>query len=128
MKLREFSLLVDQNVGAELVAHLRNNGFDVLELSQVGMTAATDEEILAKANTEGRVVITHDSDFGSLAVQAAAPFIGIVYLRPGHISSAENIDAMNQLLNSEPDLNPRFVIVVKRTKNQVTIRVRQSAP
>ncbi len=39
-----------------------------------------DEEILAKANSEGRVLITLDKDFGELAIMRGSPHAGIVRL------------------------------------------------
>ncbi len=39
-----------------------------------------DEEILARARSEGRVLVTLDKDFGELAVVRGAPHCGIVRL------------------------------------------------
>jgi hypothetical protein len=33
------------------------------------------------------VLLTHDIDFGGVAILAVEPYIGIVYRRPGHISA-----------------------------------------
>jgi predicted nuclease of predicted toxin-antitoxin system len=39
-----------------------------------------DEEIIAKANKEGRVLITLDKDFGEIAIVKGRPHCGIVRL------------------------------------------------
>jgi predicted nuclease of predicted toxin-antitoxin system len=38
--------------------------------------------MLRRTVAEDRVVVSHDHDFGTLAVLAGEPIIGIVYLRP----------------------------------------------
>jgi predicted nuclease of predicted toxin-antitoxin system len=42
-----------------------------------------DVDVLERAASQGRVVVTHDVAFGRSAIRAGAAFIGIVYLRPG---------------------------------------------
>jgi hypothetical protein len=34
------------------------------------------------------VVVTHDLAFGRHAIRAGTSFVGIIYLRPGHISAS----------------------------------------
>jgi len=50
----------------------------VTTTNETGLNAATDEEHLAFARDEGRVVVTHDSDFLRLHNQGV-PHAGIVY-------------------------------------------------
>jgi predicted nuclease of predicted toxin-antitoxin system len=57
--------------------------------------------------SEGRVVVTQDSDFGTLVIGQHEPVIGIVYLRPGHIDSQFTIDSIQTLLNQSLDLPAR---------------------
>ncbi len=71
MKLREFPLLTDQNIHADVVAFLRDEGFDVVDVQQAGLFNAEDAAILSWAVMQGRVIVTHDADFGMLAIQAA---------------------------------------------------------
>lgn len=128
MKLRNFPLLTDQNIHPDVVAFLAAEGFDVVDIAQAGMIGATDAEILAHAASQGRIVLTHDADFGSLTIPQGLPFVGIVYLRPGHVGPQPTIDSIQQLLLADPDLQPPVLVVVKRTSNTVTIRIRQVTP
>lgn len=128
MKLRDFPLLADQNLHADVVAFLRSLGFDVLAVSEAGLGTASDVDLLARSVAEGRVVVTHDADLGTLAIQAGQAFVGIIYLRPGHVGAAPTIDTLQQLLQADPDLNPPFLIVAKRAGTTVTIRIRQGTP
>jgi len=44
------------------------------------MTGADDLTVLRLAYTQQRVILTHDSDFGTLAVARGEPVIGLVSL------------------------------------------------
>lgn len=128
MKLRDFGLLADQNLHPDVVAFLRGAGFDVLAVHEAGLSGESDTNLLSRAFGENRVVVTHDADFGTLAVQGGQPFVGILYLRPGHVRPEPTIDTVQQVLQANPDLTPPFLIVAKRTGSTVTIRIRQGTP
>ena len=57
-----------------------------------------DEEILARAHAEGRVVVTIDKDFGELAILRGAPHHGIVRLSamPARSQGAACVTVINQ--------------------------------
>lgn len=82
MKLIEFPLLTNENIDAEVVRFLRERGFDVRDVCESGLRGAADIDLIRKAVAENRVIVTHDSDFGTLAVHAGAPIVGLLFLRP----------------------------------------------
>ena len=59
-------LLADENIPHASIQALRDAGQDVLSASEV-MARALDREVLARAEAEGRVLVTFDRDFGALA-------------------------------------------------------------
>jgi predicted nuclease of predicted toxin-antitoxin system len=77
VKLREFPLLADENIHPVVIDWLRNQGLDVLTVHEANLAAADDQNVLQLAYTQRRVVVTHDSDFGTLAVLGQEPFVGI---------------------------------------------------
>ena len=85
MRLTQFAFLADENIHPEVVGFLQQRGLDVLTATEAGLAGAADTEILRVAFATHRVVLTHDSDCGTLAVAAGQPVRGIVYIRPGHI-------------------------------------------
>lgn len=125
MTLTDFPLLTDENIDPEVVSYLRSRGFDVCDVVAEGWLGASDQELLSRATAEGRIVLTHDSDFGTLAVLGGQPLVGVIYLRPGHIDAAFTIATIEAVLDSNPQLTPPFLLVARRHGTQVTIRVRR---
>ena len=56
-------LLLDAGLPRGAAADLSAHGWDVQHVTDVGLGAARDEDILATAEREGRAVITLDHDF-----------------------------------------------------------------
>ena len=85
----------------------------------------TDDRILLEmAHTEGRIVITHDRDFGQFIYVEQFPFTGILYLRPGHLKPDFTITSLNYLLQEHLELSPPFIIVAENTGTKIKLRIR----
>lgn len=125
MILRGAAYLADENIHPQVVAYLRAEGSDVLDVKEGGMSGASDLALIRHAFADQRIVLTHDSDFGRLAVAAGEPMVGIVYLRPGHIRSDHTIGTLRALFDRGIDPSPPFIVVVERSGGRVKIRVRQ---
>ena len=72
-------LLLDACVWGGAVTDLRTAGHDVVWAGDWERDPG-DEEILATAHAEGRVLVTLDKDFGELAVVKGLPHSGILRL------------------------------------------------
>jgi predicted nuclease of predicted toxin-antitoxin system len=72
-------LLLDSCVWGGALTRLRAAGHDVVWSGEWPADPG-DEEILARALAEGRVLVTLDKDFGELAVVRELPHAGIVRL------------------------------------------------
>ncbi len=59
-------ILADESVEGEIVVRLRSEGHDVAYVPETS-AGIRDDEVLARANTEDRVLLTEDMDFGDLA-------------------------------------------------------------
>ncbi len=53
-------------ISPRTVAFLRERGHDAVHLHEQGLDRLLDPDILDKARREGRVLLAHDLDFGSL--------------------------------------------------------------
>jgi predicted nuclease of predicted toxin-antitoxin system len=72
-------LLLDTCVWGGAKAELQAAGHDVLWTGDLSQDPG-DEDILAQANREQRVLITLDKDFGELAIRRSLPHCGILRL------------------------------------------------
>lgn len=80
---------MDQHIPNVAVAALRRRGVDVLTAHEAGTCGRTDEEQLRFATADGRVIVTFDADYLTLADAFLAngeTFAGIVYCRPDRYS------------------------------------------
>ena len=74
-------LLADENLAWDAVEALRALGHDVAWV-RIDAPGIGDEQVLARAAAESRVLVTADKDFGELAFQRELPAdSGIILLR-----------------------------------------------
>ena len=96
-------------------------GHDVLSAAEHA-PQATDEELLALALVEERILITEDKDFGELVFVRRLPHTCII--RFSAMPVAEKVAAMRQLIESEAETMHQGNIIVV-TRNRVRIRRRE---
>ena len=103
--------LANENVSATVVQGLRARGHDVTWACE-GLRGAADAAILACAQSEQRIVLTHDKDFGELAFRLGLPAnCGIVLLRlAGNGPQADNRRAL-EALDSRDDWVGHFAVI-----------------
>lgn len=123
MKFQELRILTDENVSPKVVAFLRKQGLDVLDTKEQRWYGKSDDELLEIAYQEQCWILTHDADFGTLAVHEGKPYHGIIFLRLGNLQSHHVIKVCHQLLCHDLDLSPQALLVVEEDR----IRIRQTS-
>lgn len=74
-------LLADENIAGTVIRELRRRGHDVLSVKE-SMRSEPDDAILARAQDEARIIVTHDKDFGELAFRSRLPAsCGVILFR-----------------------------------------------
>jgi predicted nuclease of predicted toxin-antitoxin system len=58
--------LLDMGLAQRTAEYLRGHGYDAVHLREQGLQRLSDQSIVAKALAEGRVILTHDLDFGRI--------------------------------------------------------------
>lgn len=68
-------------ISPDTVSWLRSQGHDAVHLHEQGWDRLSDPEILEKARDEGRVLLTHDLDFGRLLALSGATSPSVIVFR-----------------------------------------------
>jgi predicted nuclease of predicted toxin-antitoxin system len=127
MKPLDFPLLADENIHPEVIGALRADGGDLRSILTEGLAGKEDREILRHAHLRGWVVLTHDSDFCTLAIREGEPYTGIIYVRPGHIAPQFVLEILEAVRSLPVESTPPFVIVAERREQNIRVRVRSAA-
>ena len=120
-----FKILCDENIHPDVLDYLIGLGLDIQSIKGLGLNGLDDEQVLAHAFRNDQVVLTHDSDFGTLVIAEQKSFYGIVYLKPGHILPKFTIESLNALLDASIEVEAPFIVVIKHQVDGIRIRVRQ---
>ena len=78
--------LADENIASIVVARLRTAGHDVVAIAETA-AGASDDQVLAIAVADQRILITEDRDFGELVVRQRMPVGGVVLLELDPLSN-----------------------------------------
>jgi predicted nuclease of predicted toxin-antitoxin system len=117
--------LVDNALSPEVADHLRGGGHDAVHVRSRGLHLATDPVILQTALDERRVVLSADTDFGTLLTLSQRAQPSVILFRHG--SPRRPADQAQLLLANLPnlvdDLNQGAIVIFRRGR----IRVRRLA-
>jgi predicted nuclease of predicted toxin-antitoxin system len=105
--------LVDECTGPSVAQWLRRQHHDVFSVYDEAR-GLTDEEVLEKARSEDRILITLDKGFGEKVFREKEPHKGIILLRLQDERAANKIAAVSRLLQAHADqLADRFAVVTE---------------
>lgn len=117
-------LLADENINPAVVRGLRERGHDIVSVVETANAGATDAAVLALANAQARVILTHDADFGTLALREGAPFVGLVYVRPGILDADTVLNVLDRVERLDVEVHGPFILVAELRGTEVRVRFR----
>lgn len=107
-------LLANENFPLDAVEALRANGHDIAWVRE-DARGSNDEQVLARAQQEDRILVTFDKDFGELAFHTKLPSTsGIILFRISPISSQHISQIAVQAIASRTDWAGHFSVVEDR--------------
>ena len=110
--------LVDNALSLLLVPQLSDSGHDAIHVRDVGLAAATDIEVVKFAAKEDRIIISADTDFGTILALRKQIKPSFVLLR-GNIERRPETQAtvlLQQLPRLEEHLVAGAVVVITRDR------------
>jgi len=112
-------LYLDQMFRLDVAQALLSKDYDVMRASEVGQARADDHEILQKAITENRILITLDEHFGDWVILPLSKHPGVIRLKVNPTTSKNVIELLLPFLRlhtSEQFKNHLVILSPKREK------------
>lgn len=104
--------LTDQDVYGATARFLKSLGHDVVSVAEIGLAEAADESLLEVAQTQERIFVTRDRDYGNL-VFVKDLGTGVIYLRILPSTQTSVHRELEQILKtySSQELSKAFVVI-----------------
>jgi predicted nuclease of predicted toxin-antitoxin system len=113
--------LADMGISKKSVIWLRNQGYDIIHLSEQGLQCMLDEDIFMKAKDENRVVLTMDLDFSQIVAASKSTLPSVIVFRLSNERSENVNKKLEELLNKfSDDIKEGSIISV--SENNIRIR------
>jgi predicted nuclease of predicted toxin-antitoxin system len=103
--------LIDESADARLAAHLISLGHDATLVAQSHRPGLPDEEVLAAAVEEDRILITDDRDFGELIFRYRQTHAGVIYFRLTTTLVTTRIERLDFVLREHAHQLDEFIVV-----------------
>lgn len=116
-------LLIDQNRSPRLAAILRDHGHDAVHTLELGLERAEDVDLLLLAEREDRIIVSADTDFGTLLALSGGTRPSVILFRSRNALTADQHaePILDNLDDITPDLVEGAVIVISDDR----IRIRR---
>jgi len=114
--------LADMGVSYSVVLHLREQGHDIVHLRDEGLQRLADDEIVARAADDRRVILTFDLDFAELVFNRRSALPSVVIFRLSDQRPHRQIERLiAALVVARMDLEAGAIVVVDDGR----VRIRQ---
>ena len=113
-------LLVDEALQDAVAHSLAEAGHDVTHVRLLGLAGHTDDEVMALALQEDRVLVTTDTDFGTILALTGAAGPNVLLLRGVGDSVTERVAAILDVLpRIEYELSQGAVVAIEEDRYRI---------
>ena len=113
--------LLDMGLARCTAAFLRAAGHDAVHLRDQGLKRLEDHKIIAKAQREGRVILTHDLDFGRLIALNQVSLPSVITFRLADMRPDQVNRRLDEVLSRFAELLEQGALI---SVSELGIRVR----
>lgn len=115
------NFLIDECLSPRLVTLLNESGHEAVHVVDSGLQGRPDVEVMIRANTESRVLVSADTDFGELLVRNAAVLPSVIIFRGWTGQTNEQADLiLGNLESIIEDLRAGSIVVI--TPDRIRVR------
>jgi predicted nuclease of predicted toxin-antitoxin system len=113
--------LIDNALSPTVADKLREAGHEALHVRELGMQASTDEEIFELAGSEDRVLVSADTDFGTILAlgRSTRPSVIIFRRTSGRRPETQAKLLLDPLPDIQEALDQGSVVVIEETRLRV---------
>lgn len=113
-------LLVDEALQDAVAHRLVTSGHDATHVRILGLAGHTDDEVMALAIADDRILVTTDTDFGTILALTGAAGPSVLLLRGIGDSVDERVDALLDVLpRAERVLSEGAVVVIEPDRYRI---------
>ena len=94
--------LADENVSRFVIESLRNSGHDIVSIAET-KSGAPDRDVLASADTDARILVTEDRDFGEMVIRQRLRVSGVILLELDRLSNANEARTVADVVSTHAD-------------------------
>ena len=113
--------LVDQALSPEVAVLLNDAGHDAVHVREFAMQSALDVEIFEQASNQGRVLVSADTDFGTILAASSGATPSLILFRAVlHRRPEKQVELLlANLPNATRDIDQGAVVVIEDTRVRV---------
>lgn len=112
--------LLDENMPPSLAHKLKSIGYETRHVIEIGYNSTADFKIAELAASTGEIIITHDTDFGTILALSGANKPSVILFRWQIISLHTVFQFLEKyLIELENDLNQGCLIAVDDNKMRI---------
>lgn len=116
------SFLLDENLPPSLALKLKALGYNARHVAEIGYINTDDYKILLLAEQSGEIILTHDTDYGTLLALHKMSTPSVILFRLEQLNTQILYDLLEANLdNLKEDLIAGAIIVIE----EVGIRIRK---
>ena len=117
IRANDVRLVLDQGIPRDAAAFLREGGHDCIHVGEVGMSMATDEEIIAWSLEQRAIVVTLDADFHAILAVSRATAPSVIRIRIQGLDAGAIVELVQRVIaGSTDELSHGSLVTIKASK------------